>query len=97
MGGATGAVAPGTKFLWGAKFQKKKKKVNKCFFFGFFTEYYTSTHAMSAMMPNKKESGVQGRRKIEQEQQAKLAGSLNRFLVNTAESTPISSAAPQEP
>ena len=54
---------------------------------------------MSAMMQNKKESGAQGRgrRKIEQEQQTKLAGSLNRFLVNTAESTPGSPAAPQEP
>ena len=31
------------------------------------------------------------------QQQAKLAGSLNRFLVNTAESTPGSPAAPQEP
>ena len=58
-----------------------------------------STHAMSAMMPNKKESGAQGRkrRKMEQEQQAKLAGSLNRFLVNIAESTPGSPVAPQEP
>ena len=67
--------------------------------FLFFTEYYISTYAMLAMIPNKKESGAQGRenRKIEQEQQAKLAGSLNRFLVNTAESTPGSPAAPQEP
>lgn len=50
-------------------------------------------------MPNKKESGAQGRkrRKIEKEQQVKLAGSLNRFLVvNTAETTACSSAAPQE-
>ena len=58
-----------------------------------------STHAMSAMMPNKKESGTQGwkRGNIEQGQQAKLAGSLNRFLFNTAESTPGSPVAPQEP
>ena len=68
------------------------------YFFQFFAEYYMSTHAMSAMMPNKKESGKQGRkrRKIEQKQQTKLPGSLNRFLVNTAESTLGSPAAPQE-
>ena len=36
---------------------------------------------MSAMMPNKKESGAQGRkrRKIEQEQEAKLAGCQNKL------------------
>ncbi|CAH2300340.1 Hypothetical predicted protein, partial [Pelobates cultripes] len=51
------------------------------------------------VMPYKKESGAQGRkrRKIETEQQAKLAGSLHRFLVSTAEITAgPSSAAPQE-
>lgn len=49
-------------------------------------------------MPYKKESGAQGRkrRKIETEQQAKLAGSLHRFLVSTAEITAGPSAAPQE-
>ncbi|CAH2223034.1 Hypothetical predicted protein [Pelobates cultripes] len=50
-------------------------------------------------MPYKKESGAQGRkrRKIETEQQAKLAGSLHRFLVSTAEITAgPSSVAPQE-
>ena len=71
-------------------------KVNNSFFH-FFAEYYMSTYAMAAMIPNKKESGAQGRkrRKIGQELQAKLAGSLSRFLVNTAESTPGSPAAPQ--
>ena len=47
---------------------------NKCFVL-FFTEHHMSTNAMSAMMPIKKESGAQGRkrRKIELEQQAKLS------------------------
>ncbi|KAJ1096047.1 hypothetical protein NDU88_001195 [Pleurodeles waltl] len=55
-------------------------------------EYYTY------IMPYKKESGAQGRkrRKIETEQQAKLAGSLHQFLVSTAEITAGPSAAPQE-
>ncbi|KAJ1090224.1 hypothetical protein NDU88_003359 [Pleurodeles waltl] len=55
-------------------------------------EYYTY------IMPYKKESGAQGRkrRKIETEQQAKLAGILHRFLVSTAEITAGPSAAPQE-
>ncbi|KAJ1144416.1 hypothetical protein NDU88_010715 [Pleurodeles waltl] len=55
-------------------------------------EYY------NYIMPYKKESGAQGRkrRKIETEQQAKLAGSLHRFLVSTAEITAGPSAAPQE-
>lgn len=49
-------------------------------------------------MLSKKESGAQGRkrRKIQQERQAKQAGSLDRFLVSAPERAPESSTAVQE-
>ena len=46
------------------------------------------------MVPNKKESGLQGRkrRKIEQEQMAKLARSINKFLEHTKFNSSITRA-----